>query len=558
MLGLDNTTYQDTNYENPFFSLARRWIPRTMREVFFLCKWLYKFNGIFRAALDKIARIFFTRIKFDNLDETTSQALFRELLVDNLKFKKDMIQLGIEYLTYGNVCCYLYLPILRELECPLCKNRVMAWTVKDLTFKEGSFGGTCPVDHKEVTWSFRDMPDKDLKKANIIRIPLTEMEIVFNDFTGQYAYYWKVSSKTRSKFLKAKGTTLLATTPVEILQLLYSNKILRFSQDEILHLKMASLSGDAMEWGMPLALSVFPIIYYINVLRKANEAIAIDFIVPMRVVYPQMAVNKSDAGFMSYKQFKENLDSIIRVHKRDPTAWNVAPCPIGYGLMGGEKRSLMITDDIKMSNEELLNSIGFPAELFMSNMSLRAAPMGLRLFENSFDLTEVYNTILKWFVNKVSSHANIEPIGVTIPPLSWADNEERRQMLTQLAMSGALSQSDMLELYDMDLQDVMEKKTDEEAFMSKFKAKNDERMKRITRIQQEQGTIEGPNSVEQLNEAGIQIAQELEPMPDGQRQSRLKELGASNPALHDIVVANLERIRTRNKTQAYYQARGGI
>lgn len=556
-----------SSFSNPFMSVSNRWLPSSMYELFRLCEWMFHHNGIYRAALERIARLFVTEFKYDCPESTIGLDLIKKYLETSGNFKQVLISIGTDYLVYGNSFISLYLPFRRTLKCSKCKKTYSSDVIEDLSYNaDGKFVGKClNRSCGNTTFKYRDEPNKDFSKVHVLRIAPNEMEIIHNKVSGNNTYYWNMSRRERDKYINGKGTLLVSETPVEILEAAMTNKKIQFSQDELLHLSQPALAGTDIDWGMPFSLSCFPLIFYIAVLRKANEAVSMDYIIPLRIIYPQSGTSNQEAIYMNLKDYVSKIKDIIKHHKLDPADWHVAPSPIGYQVIGGEKRSLMISDDIKLSNDELLNSIGFPAELFYGTLGLQATPMALRLLENTFSLTSVYSKITNWVLKKVTTYCSIDSIETSMTPLKWADDIERRQMLINLAGANKISDMTMLELYGMDYETEEAKKIKQMQIITKLQNKYQE----DTNRQQQSSGGEGgggapslPSSPTDIMASAQDMAQQLIVMDPDQRKSKLDEVLKMHPLLHHAIVGIMGQLKRKMQYQGGQmlldQQRGGL
>ena len=536
-------------FSNPFTTLSNKWMPKNMNEVFDLCEWMYRNNGTFRAALERIARLFITKYKYESCENTNDLEAIKDVLEDNPKFSISLICAGIEYLLKGNCFLTLYMPFRRTARCNSCGAISNASEIDDFSFNgDLSFEGTCPSCGTHSIMGILDIPTKDLSKINMIRISPKEIEMIHNKVTGNSTYFWNPTDSERRKYLDGKGTILIYETPVEILKMIYKGEKIKFNGDTILHLSQPNLSGSNIEWGMPFALSCFPLVFYIAVLRKANEAISMDYIIPLRIIFPENATSKQEAGIMGTQKFKAQIKAIIEHHKQDPDDWHTVPFPIGYKTMGGEKRSLMISDDIKLSNDELLNSIGFPAELFYGTVALQATPMALRLLENTFSLTQIYNKVIRWYLKQACSYTSMEYAKTSMVPLKWADDIEWRQMMVQLAAAQKVSDIDILDMYGIDYEDTQRKKLKQMQILNKVQTEASKNELLQQQMSSDQQGLPGANTPMSISETARVMAEELYNMPEQQRKSQLDTLLKTQPLLHDAVMGELSRYRNKQRT----------
>lgn len=552
MSSTSNYDHLQAAFSNPFTSISTKWMPKNMRQMLDLCEWMYLYNSTYRAAIERIARLFYTSPEYDVAENISSVEVIKDFVDKNIDFRRRIITIGRDYLGYGNAFIGLFLPFKRWIKCPSCKKTYPAEHI-DLDFSsDGYFTGTCACGATPDKFFYRDTPLKNLNKINIIRFSPKEMEIITNKISNTSTYYWKISSRDKQQMMQGKGSTLIREMPTEILMAAFTDKKVSFADDEILHLKDESLAGLDMEWGTPFALSCFPLIFYIAVLRKANEAISMDYIVPLRFIFPQSTTSNQEAGYMNLGNFVGRIRQILAHHKKDPADYHVSPVPVGYQTAGGEKRSLMISDDIKLSNDELLNSMGFPAELFYGTLGLQAAPMALRLLENTFDLTSIYNKIFKWVFKKVTAYMSMDEVGVSLTPLRLADDMERRNMVMNLSAAQKISDISLLEMYNMDYEKEQEKKLKQMQIIAKLEAKAEKDMQKEQQTQDQAvggGTGAQATTPTEIMQSSQEMAQQLIMMPDSMRRSELDTLLKTNPLLHHAVRAEMEKQRGKMGTQ---------
>ena len=87
---------------------------------------------------------------------------------------------------------------------------------------------------------------------------------------------------------------LITTLPKPILDTISNGELFKFNRDEIFHMKSDAPAGVQSGWGYPPLVACMPLFYHASVLRKANESIALERIVPMRVMHPQAISGNAD------------------------------------------------------------------------------------------------------------------------------------------------------------------------------------------------------------------------------------------------------------------------
>lgn len=545
--------YAPSNYSNPYVSISNKFMPKSMAESFLLCEHTYKHFGIYRAAIDRISRIFFTNIKFPYASATKGLDEIKNFLLKNKKIESQIISIGVDYLVYGNCFLLLNLPFDRFVKCPKCNTEFPAKDIKDLNFKlDCCFYGTCNNGCGVVDFDYRNIPSVDTDRINIIRIPPQDIELIKNTFTGSMQAFWRIDKGTSEKTINGKGSVLISDTPVEMLKACFSGEKLELNMNEILILQMPNLAGQNIEYGMPFSISCFPIIYYINTLRKANEAIGSDYIMPLRVLFPS-GTSSSEAPGPSSTYFTRAIEQILQEHKDDPLGWHIAPTQVGYQVIGGEKRALMVDDSLRQSLEELLNSMGFSPEYFYGTANLGATAMALRLLDKTHGLHGVYNVMLKWVVEKVCKHIAIDNIDVSLEPLQYMDDIERRNVLSTLASGQQLSQLTLYEQYGFDFEREYYRLTVEQPLLiDKINKQFEEKFKQTQQAQQN-ANVGGSGTPMDILAQAKQIAQQLLTLDEATRRQELKRIADANQLLHHAVRIQLEQQRNQLKTQGMNQ-----
>src|SRR5262249_48943710 len=126
------------------------------------------------------------------------------------------------------------------------------------------------------------------------------------------------------------------------------SKTLHFTHDNIFHLKRPTIAQKDMGWGMPLILPVLKDTYYLQVLRKAQEAIAQQHIVPLRLPFPQAGSAPSDPySTTDLGMWRRRIEAEIAKWRQDPNYMPILPLPIGNETIGGEGKALMLHQEMR-------------------------------------------------------------------------------------------------------------------------------------------------------------------------------------------------------------------
>ena len=238
------------------------------------------------------------------------------------------------------------------------------------------------------------------------------------------------------------------------------NKPLILNQDNIYHFSREGESGDGSIWGTPLILNVMKQLAYRNLLRQAQEAIAREHIVPMRVYY-LTPTNSVDPN-ATWNKTAADLAGQLQKAAKDPNYKIVSPVPVNKIDVGGQGRALMLTAEIEQLQSEILAGLGVPREFIFGGVSYSAASISLRTLENQFIN---YRLLLADFMNNflIKKLATVRGeyrttadkgnlIIIKMADLKMQDDIQQKQMIINMNATGKVSDDYMYGMLGMDPQ----------------------------------------------------------------------------------------------------------
>ena len=355
---------------------------------------------------------------------------------------------------YGNSFVSLYLPFERYLVCPDCGTEVHISKIKyDFDADHGRFMCECPKCRRgKVEFKRKDRRLRDTSKINIIRWNPKRIKLKVHPISGEIKYYYKLEEKFVRKvregdpfYINTAQWGFIDTCVGESAKKDSSECLFEFAEGQLYHMRdtvFAGLQDRIKGWAIPPLLPYFKLAYYIQLMRRYDEAIALDFIMPFRILYPQgQAPGGQDALTMvSMGTFIAAMSRMVEKKRANMTSIEVAPFAIGYELIGGEAKQLAPKESIQQAEQELLNAMGFPQELFAGTLSLQAAPVALRLFEREWNpFVDGMNDILQWVSDQVSRYFMWDKATVRLTPITLADDMEKKGLQMQAAAGQDIS-----------------------------------------------------------------------------------------------------------------------
>ena len=563
-------------FPNPFFDVASEYIPSEINQIFSWCEYLNLSMGTYRAASRRVARYFLTEIDVTGESEEERDNI-KELLNRKLHIMTELAQIGDDFMTYGNVFVSIYFPFERFLICPQCKTE---YTINNIRYKYKAdklqFMASClKCSHSgEFRCDDRRSPAKE--NIKLIRWNPKQVRLRVHPVSGDIEHYWEIPPRFVER-ITAGDEFFIRSTPMAILKCLTAeaqrgaegSALFKFKKDSVYHFRESTLAGlPIVGWGIPPIMPNFKLAYYIQVLRRYDEAIAMDFIIPFRILHPTVGAGAQQDAVLSSNlaEFRGHMLRMVADRRKDPTNVQVAPFPVGYQMVGGEARMIAPKESIKFAVEELLNALGYPAELYMGSLNLQSAPVALRLFEKSqSSLVDGYNDLVSWIVTRIARQYMLGDMDASLTSVTMADDLERKALQLQAAAGQDVAKSTAYKPFGLVYLDEQKKIIDEQkALMKMQQAAQAEQQ--AQQSQQPQGQPQGgasdgssapggqgaqPGATPgDLAQQADQLANDmLFNMPESLRRSQLIKIKQSNPTLHALVVQKMDEKRNAQKTQ---------
>jgi hypothetical protein len=413
---------------------------------------------------------------------------------------------------------------------------------------------------------------------------------LWHPITHETIYYWIPSAEFKRE-VRRGNPFFIESTPWEIIEAVKADEWFRFNPGIIYHVKEETLAGLRNNgWGIPRIFSNFKQIWYVQVLKRFNEAIGLDYIIPFRVITPGKGSGSGEVDPLLHTNvgvFLNRVMGMIHRHRRDPAQWNALPFPIDYQALGAEGKNLAPVELINAGNDELLNAMGFPAELFKGSIQVQAAPMALRLFERTWThLVSALNGWVNWFFEQVADVLNWEEISGRLQPVTLAEDMERKQILLQLAASQQVSKQTAYAPFGIEWGEEVRRMFEEEKYYQDQSKRFQKEQSRAQEMEQtfEQGAqmgmqmggmamgmpgaapmgptppggmgggAPGGTTPQDMMAQAEQVALQMLGMPYEIRKSQLLQLKKGDETLHALVIQKMEDIRGQAKSQGGFQA----
>ena len=550
-------------FPNPFFDIASTFMPTELNTLFEMSEYIYTTFGTWRMASRRVIAYFLTEIILDGGSDDEREKL-KDFLMDDLHIMQELAAIGHDKMVYGNSIFSVILPFDRFLrtadgiEVPI--NRI------DYRFdpNDCSFHGPHPSTGEIVKFEVIDRRSTDKKRTRIKRWNPKEIVMRVHPVTGRQEHLWRVNSRF-CRLVKEGHKFYVEDTDMEILKCICNytgsgDPLFQFKPDSVMHLSETTLAGLPIAgWAIPPIIANFKLAYYIQVLRRFDEAIAQDFIVPFRILSPDYGPGGSETSDPlrqnSMGVMRSMLQTMVQEHRKDPTLVQIAPYKIAYQMVGGEGQQLTPKDQLAMAFDELLNALGYPAELYKGTLSIQAFPTALRLFERTWtDLVEGNNSALKWITKKITQHFSMgTDFSAKLRSVTLADDLERKALSLQAAAGMDISKNTAYLPFGIDYLDEQKRIVEEQAEVMRLQQEA-QQQQQSNAVADDSGNTGpggpvGASPGDVYAQAQALAQQLLFQTPETMRRGELIKIKQSNPTLHALVLQQMDEIRRSMNSQ---------
>jgi len=560
-------------HPNPYYNYSQIYSPKRLKELFKWCEYLFYNSAHIYSALRKFGEYPITEVTY----ETTNKSLkerHKNLLERVIRARELLIKATLDKYVYGNAFISMYQPFIRYLKCPKCQTLTNIQNVNyKFNIRRISFSYTCAACNADVTTNKESVVDRKLmlsRKVNFIRWDPKLMDIDHNPMTGESVYYWTIPQDIMQR-VNSGHKTLIDTLPVGVLEAIKEGKKFKFAPEAIFHMKIGGPAGISPQWGLPPLISTLQLFHYTAILRKANEAIALDHLVPFRILHPAQASGNADPVVqISLSKWKNEMSANLKQYRRDPLHIMYAPIPIGMVQLGGQGRALLTLGEVQEAEKNIVAALGIPIEFLYGGLTKSGMEATLRLIENQLE-THVNDLLdlLQWADDKCAQFLGWEKISVGMTKFKMVDDYEKQGTLMNIWSQGKMSGTQIISdqtiarMFDIDLKQEEENIKQEQLDAIRRGQEMQIETRKLqdnmaTRIQMEaqQGQPQSYNQQQIISQAD-QIVQEIMGMDPGMKKSRLHQLQVEDLVMYSVVIQRLEQAQVSSQQQARSQMQAG-
>ena len=607
-------------FPDPFILPSNAFVPRSLDTALDFGLLLYFLNARYRRTSTRVVSHFITELRLTSKRgnenspniSTDEKEEHKDLLLTQLKLFDCMLQMGQEWAAYGNSFWRMHFPF----------NRFIVDTRGGSlrTYSVDMFGAHAEYDYKSMTYSvpdpsgvgpfherqkvqlpFKDLPDTTTSgrsKVKLISMDPRQMFILESHISGRTQYVFRFEEWFRKEIQEGK-LHQVNETPRDMLEAIANDQDFLFDEGEVFHFKSPTIAGmRARGWGIPETLLTYRELHQLQVYRKIDEQVGMDFMLPFRVFSPALSNGAVDDSLINSHLgvWNNRVGEMIKSRRQDPTKMHSFPFPLQMQEFGATGKELVPKDLIQYQEESLHDAMGYPIELFKGSLQVQQVPTAIRLFENSFMfIPRGYNTFAQWGSNKIRRYLGQDHVEVSLVPNHIAQDLENRHIYLQLMSGGEMSRRTALGGFGVDDPiNEIEERLDEDMRVQEAQTKAQEDLQRkmesgslsqqmeqqLMAEQEQAGAAPAgggapptpgggpppmpsgevsPTEIQSLAEQHTAYA--LSIPTDGERRKYLQDMEATNENLYALVKTKMEKQRNQwaseGKQMGAEQAQGG-
>lgn len=400
-------------------------------------RYFYDWHPIIHAAINKMVSYPITEFIFDTTEEETIKK-YKEIFAA-IDLKGILIKMGLDYFVSGNSYFSLLMPFKRMLECPHCRTSIAASEGK-FKLRQKSIIIDCPTCKKSVAAEIKDVTTKEISAIRPILWDPLNMKVNYDETMGMSEYFYSLPSSLTTG-IDQGNINLWSTYPLYLINAAQSRKYVKLYNKKVFHLKRETHSSAYNKgYGQPIISPVLKYLFHLLILLRAQDALAIDQILPWTIISPSSNGAIDPAGDLNLGQFSGALETEYKHWKANPLRKSIMPVPVNAQILGAQGKALMLTNEIQEITNQILAGMSVPNEFVYGGLQWSGANVSLRMLENQFiNYRTMMQEVIDYIIDECHTYFDIPKIKVRMQPFKMADDIAQKDLLLRLVEAGVLS-----------------------------------------------------------------------------------------------------------------------
>lgn len=434
-------------YPHPYFDPSSWYIPPTVKEMFRWCQFLFFTNSTIGPIIRKKAAYVITDLIYGTTN-VRDREIWKKLLEKSLKIKEFEFKMLLDLAVYGNSYCSVIYPFERYLVCPHCQFENLLKNIQwqyDVT----GFIGECKACRSRTHMQEKDKPIRNRSRIRLHRWYPTYIDIRRNPTTGSSTYILRPPKWLKQRLKDPKtNRVFVEDTPKEILKAIRENKNVEFDPDNIYHMKEESISHEDDSFGMPQILNVIKDTWLHQTYKRAQEAIALEHVLPMTMLSPTPGAGDSPPHLnVDLGSWQSRIQNMITNWRRDQNGIFTMPFPVQVSQIRGDAQALSLHNDINQVRQQIAGGLDVPPDFIYGGLTWSGASVTLRVLENLLigKLSALNSFMEDWLLPRLRRFLRLSPIKIYHSDFKMADDVQQKQIALGLRQTNTISDQTTVE-----------------------------------------------------------------------------------------------------------------
>lgn len=567
-----NDTSTLGKFDDPFLLPSNDFIPESMSSALDFCRYLYGLNPEYQQASTRVVSHFVTDFMFKGGTSDENDKL-KDFLTYDLKLRHAMLEMGNAWACYGNSFWRVHRPFKRFLVDDRKKGKTLYYDLgnfrlEDINFNVRTKLYTVPDPTKsmegKIDLKFIDLPSNDKSGLELIQMDPRYVDIIHSELSKKSVYLFRFPERLKSD-IKNGNIFQINNAPKPMLDAILDDKDFLFNTDEVFHFRAPSIPGVSdNDWGLPGPIANFRLFYQIQIYRKMDEAVALDYMMPFRVITPEFGTSATDSTVkIAMNRWRPEITKMVQERRKNKFAVFTLPFPVKYEEFGASGKELAPKDLLEYQINNLLNASGYPAQLYTMDLDLKQMPTAIRLFENTFwFMHEGFTEFTRWVTQKISKFLEIGKLDVGLERPSTANNIDKQNVLLQLGMNGEIPRHYFMKNYGIeDPVGAAKERFREDLKIDRHRMEEEESAQREMEAAESMrqqadpagGDGQGGSTPHDVEEQAMEKAKEWMSMQDGERSKAMQAEKATNFNRYTLAKQYMEEFRAQGEREGRQQ-----
>lgn len=432
-------------FASPFNSVGSTYLPSSNKNALRWYRYYYMTNPIINPIVTNLAEYPITPLEIEE-DDDDKKNEWLNILDNTINLRSFLIKMGLDYFTYGICISYIHFPFVKYLICNYCKFKEPAQDA-DYQWRNMNFRLKCKKCQLTTDAAEQlDSPIQDWNGIKLMRYNPELIDIEYNEITGAKDYFLTLPNHFKNDIRVGKKH-IVESIPEEFLTAVKNEKRLKLRNGTIYAFERPTISNVDRGWGASLMSPVLSMAYQLQILLKAQEAIMNDYILPLRIIYPQAAeAAASPVAQMSLARFSALMTRELEKHRMDPNHKIISAIPVGSELVGAEGKSLTLYQELETQANIICNGMNVPLELWKGGLSWSGSNVSLKFLENKFLMyrKHMLQICRDFIVKKICEFMKTTAPKINFAEFRMADDLQSSALQFQLFQSQVLSAHTLL------------------------------------------------------------------------------------------------------------------